>query len=105
MVAYLVRDYIGRRKIAGRLKFAFELAEERSIERELFVTGAVEGADRRAAGAAGGPHGIGIKNEFGLAIPCAVARENLLSGIFGASQNTGHELFDIVVLRGALSLR
>ena len=52
MMADLVRDHIGLCRVACGAEFLFEFAEEAGVEIDALVGGTIEGAHRRACGAA-----------------------------------------------------
>ncbi len=96
----LMGDDVGLGKVPGGTQLAIQIVEEAQIEVHLAIGGAVEGAYRRAGGAAGRGHPLAEQHQHRLLVPLALLGQDALPGLLGVRQHHGDEFRQLLLLGG-----
>ncbi len=102
MVADLVRDHVGLRKVARRTEPPGQRVEETQVDVDLLVGRAVERAHRRLALAAGGARRAAEQHQPRRLVGTPGGAELCGPDVLGAGQHRGHEARDLVIGRRRL---
>ena len=103
-MADLVRDHVRRREVAGRAEALRELLEERGVEVDLLVGGAVERAAGGAGHAACRPRGVVEAHELRRLVARAHRLEQGRPHVLGVAHDAAHEVH-LRIGRGLRALR
>src|SRR5437016_1688298 len=97
VVAYFVRDHVSLREVAGRPEALAQIAIERQVDVDLFVSRTVEGPDGRLREAAGRLHGAAEQHELRLLILPAHLFEELAPRVLGVGEDDRDELAQRII--------
>src|SRR5215475_1596581 len=100
VVADLVRDHVGARELPRRPESAGQLLEERAVEVDVGVSGAIERPHRGAGPAAGRINGPAKEHELGGPVLASTALEEPVPCVLGVAQHTANEFLRLVALAG-----
>ena len=92
MMADLVRDHVRLGEIARRAEAALHVVEERGVEIDALVVGAIERPHRGLAGAARGARAAGVEHQARGAIARARRLEDVTPYVLGGSEDLRDEL-------------
>src|SRR5215470_15137881 len=87
VVAHLVGDHVGARELAGGTEAPGQILEERAIQVDFVVGGAVEGPHRGAAHATGGVDGTAEEHELRWVILAPPLPEDGAPGVLGIAED------------------